>query len=545
MVAAGTIPFQSVASGNTVTYQVQVAQDIALSDIDNIGLCAFDSSQFSVDANGFVSLAGGGMSIDSIAVQTGTSPIVPDGTGLVTINGAVVAAGTNPVRTDGTGANTLALEVQISQALAATDATKIGLAAFDSSSFTVDANGFVTFTASVGTITTIEGDTGTPTNGPVVPFNGGLALVTSNGLSFGIDGLGVVTLNFAYLNLPETTSGGDGILYMEDVSNRYRMLHVGNQGITANNVFVGPNSGNLSLIGGCSTNTALGGMTLNALTTGAGNTVMGFGAGALIDTGANNTGIGESVLAACAGGSSNIAVGGSALGTLNTGTNNVAVGLSAGGALTSGSHNTILGINTLANANGSYNIVIGESAGSALTGTDSDNLLIGNVGVVGDANTMRIGTQGTSSGEIDTTFIAGVAGVTVSNQEFVTIDTTTGQLGSAAPSGGGLTWTDVTGTSQAMAVENGYTANNTGLVTLVLPATALYGSVMAVVGKGAGGWQIAQNGGQVINLLSSSTTVGATGFLESTSQYDVVYLLCTVADTTFTVINSMGNITVS
>ncbi len=90
------------------------------------------------------SLSGGGTAIDSIAMQTGTSPVVPDVNGLVTFNGAVVAAGTNPVRTDGTGANTMALEVQISQALAAADATKIGLSNFDSSSFAVSATGFVT-----------------------------------------------------------------------------------------------------------------------------------------------------------------------------------------------------------------------------------------------------------------------------------------------------------------------------------------------------------------------------------------------------------------
>jgi hypothetical protein len=90
-----------------------------------------------------IDLAGGGLAIDSIAVQTGTSPIVPTAGGLVTINGATVAAGTNPVRTDGTGVNTMAVEVQISQAIASTNATNIGLAAFNSAQFTVDANGFV------------------------------------------------------------------------------------------------------------------------------------------------------------------------------------------------------------------------------------------------------------------------------------------------------------------------------------------------------------------------------------------------------------------
>lgn len=104
-----------------------------------------------------IGLSGGGAGIDSIAVQTGISPVVPDGTGLVTMNGAVVAAGTNPVRTDGTGSNTLAIEVQTSQALAAADATKIGLSNFDSTSFSVAATGFVTL-ATTGAGKTITGN---------------------------------------------------------------------------------------------------------------------------------------------------------------------------------------------------------------------------------------------------------------------------------------------------------------------------------------------------------------------------------------------------
>jgi len=89
-------------------------------------------------------LVGGGSAFDSIAVQTGTSPVVPTAAGLLTLSGAVTAAGTNPVRTDGTGANTIALEVQTSQALTAADATKIGLSNFSSNDFVVDSTGFVT-----------------------------------------------------------------------------------------------------------------------------------------------------------------------------------------------------------------------------------------------------------------------------------------------------------------------------------------------------------------------------------------------------------------
>lgn len=101
----------------------------------------------------------GGHAVTSFAMQVGTSPITPDGTGQVVFNGATVAAGTHPVRTDGTALHTMALEVQISQAIAATDATKIGLSNFDSARFTVDANGFVS-ASGTGLGQTITGDTG-------------------------------------------------------------------------------------------------------------------------------------------------------------------------------------------------------------------------------------------------------------------------------------------------------------------------------------------------------------------------------------------------
>lgn len=125
-------------------------------------------------------LAGGSMGVDSIAVQTGTSPVVPDSNGLVTFNGAVVAAGTNPVRSDGTGANTYALEVQISQAIAAADATKIGLSNFDSAAFDVSATGFVQLNGGGIASTSFDVQANTaPGTDPVVPTAAGV--VTVNG----------------------------------------------------------------------------------------------------------------------------------------------------------------------------------------------------------------------------------------------------------------------------------------------------------------------------------------------------------------------------
>lgn len=155
---------------STVNLVVQAASAQLVSGINTAGVASFDTSMFSVDANGYVKLIGGTLAVDSVAVQTGISPVVPTAAGLLTINGAVVAAGTNPVRTDGTGANTLAVEVQISQALAATDATKIGLCNFDSSRFSVDANGFVTLNAA-GVVETLTGDSGGALNPTAGNFN--------------------------------------------------------------------------------------------------------------------------------------------------------------------------------------------------------------------------------------------------------------------------------------------------------------------------------------------------------------------------------------
>jgi len=59
------------------------------------------------------------------------------------ILGIVVPAASTPVQTSGSG-NTLTVNVQRSQAISSTDASRIGLASFDSTSFAVDSNGFVT-----------------------------------------------------------------------------------------------------------------------------------------------------------------------------------------------------------------------------------------------------------------------------------------------------------------------------------------------------------------------------------------------------------------
>lgn len=120
--------------------------------------------------------------------------------------------------------------------------------------------------------------------------------------------------------------------------------------------------------------------------------------------------------------------------------------------------------------------------------------------------------------------------------------TTAGVMSWAAASGG-LSWTDQTTTPVSMVKSNGYIANNAGLVTLNMPATAAVGDTFAVVGLGAGGWLVQMNTGQVANLSSSPTT--SAGSLASTNRYDCIEIICVVANTTFVVRSSVGNITVA
>ena len=104
-------------------------------------------------------------------------------------------------------------------------------------------------------------------------------------------------------------------------------------------------------------------------------------------------------------------------------------------------------------------------------------------------------------------------------------------------------WTEVTGTSQAMAENEGYTANNVALVSLSLPATSAVGDWVEVNGLGAGLWSITQAAGQQIFFGNVASTVGATGALNSTLQYDCVKLRALANDgSAWVVVSSVGTL---
>ena len=111
-------------------------------------------------------------------------------------------------------------------------------------------------------------------------------------------------------------------------------------------------------------------------------------------------------------------------------------------------------------------------------------------------------------------------------------------------SASGATWFFIPGISQTMTPNTYYAATNVALTTITLPLLAAQGTVLAALATTAGGWTIAQNGGQNIQLGFLSSTPGV-GSISSTSIGDLIYLVCTVANTTWFATGSMGNLIIT
>ena len=146
------IPLETVAGTNKITAQIQVATERtgAPGDTNDAGICSFDDTSFAVDADGYVTLVGGGPAVDGIVGDEGSGN-VPDGSGQITITGDAVANATHakPVYVDDTAASASTIDVQVAAGIASApgDKNDAGLASFDSADFTVDADGFVQLAA--------------------------------------------------------------------------------------------------------------------------------------------------------------------------------------------------------------------------------------------------------------------------------------------------------------------------------------------------------------------------------------------------------------
>lgn len=164
------------------------------------------------------------------------------------------------------------------------------------------------------------------------------------------------------------------------------------------------------------------------VTDGAQNTIIGNGSGNLASTGAQNTAVGAFNLSSVTNGAQNTACGNDILGACTTGGGNTGIGFGVMGTLTSGNNNIGVGFEgVLAGiTTGVDNIAFGQNCGQAYTSSESDNILFNNLGVVGESHIIRIGTQGSGSGQQDKAFVAGITGVTIPGSPVAV--SSTGQL---------------------------------------------------------------------------------------------------------------------
>jgi hypothetical protein len=302
----------------------------------------------------------------------------------------------------------------------------------DGSVTITNGNGTIDLSASGGgSVDTIAGDSGSITGANVTIYANNAGKIAGSTVKF-------------------VNSGTTSILNVTEVATANTIIGLGAGSLTATGGFnTGLGFQSLKVLSSGVQNCGVGYNSLALNTSGGANTAMGHGALASVATTSNNTAFGSDCLDVTTG-SNNTAMGSGCL-TSFTGSNNSAFGYLAGRD-TSGTGNSIFGFLAMVNAtsgtnnacfgyqaltslgSGSTNTAFGYNAGSSLTGTDSSNILIANTGTVGDNNTVRIGTDGSGAGQVDTTFIAGIAGVTVANSAAVLIDTTTGQLGTVVSS---------------------------------------------------------------------------------------------------------------
>src|SRR5207248_5308684 len=160
--------------------------------------------------------------------------------------------------------------------------------------------------------------------------------------------------------------------------------------------------------------------------TGSDNTATGDGALAFNTTADDNTATGNGALLSNTTGFGNTANGAEALNSNTIGNGNTAVGSGVLLIIGESYFNTAVGYNALAGLNGpsESNIALGASAGASLT-TGTHNIDIGNTGVAGEGQTIRIGETGFQTA----TYIAGIAGQTVGAGGATCVVDNAGKLG--------------------------------------------------------------------------------------------------------------------
>lgn len=283
------------------------------------------------------------------------------------------------------GANTLNMEASATTPLSfPTDA---GTATPAANALTIHGTHNIN-TSGAGAIVTVANNN-TATFGDLSPVGVNTASLTLTSGDLLISGTG----GGGNINFPATTGANVGVIEQNGTA----FIH----SLGTSNAFLGANAGGFGV--NAPNNVGIGTSALASQGGGfGGNTMVGAGSGSLITAGDSNTGLGASTLA-----------------TLNLGQYNEAIGYLAGRFMPSGDNNTM----------------IGYRAGELYVGSEDSNILIRNFGVAAETHTMRLGTSGSSDGQVNRAFIAGVNGVNVGSVASV-VTNSGDQLGTATITAG-------------------------------------------------------------------------------------------------------------
>lgn len=147
-----------------------------------------------------------------------------------------------------------------------------------------------------------------------------------------------------------------------------------------------------------------------------------------------------------------------------------------------------------------------------------------------------VGSDSGSATPVAHTFnIVGVGGISTS---------ASGSTITVSGSTSGLTWREEVGTSATYVANEGIFANNALTVTLTLPASPTVGNTFAAYQEGAGKVRIAQNASDQIRLGNLLSTSGVAGYIESKNVGDCVTLVA-IDGNRFRAISSEGSWTVA
>jgi hypothetical protein len=326
-------------------------------------------------------------------------------------------------------------------------------------------------TVGSGGATSIETVTGN-TGGAVGPLAGNINIVGDN-TSIAITGNpGTNTLTVAAIG------GPGGLSTLTGDSGGAISPMAGNINVIANNA--GLNAGSSVSFSGAS-NT----LTFN-VTDASSNTIIGFGAGNLTLTGPNNTGIGSECLP----------------------------------NLTSGTFNTVLGVNTGdALTTGSFNILLGADAGSNYANIESNNILIGSLGVLAETHALHIGDgTGGGLGQLNKAFISGIVGITPATADGIPVFIgSDGQLGTVGSGGSAFVSTVTGNVGGAVSPTAGGNLNIVGDGTTIVITGTPGSNTLTVVGLGGGGGTLSQIDGDtgmalpalgIINIIADVAAQG-------------------------------------